>query len=226
MSSIKQYGKQNTRLELRQKALRKWHVERAKILKKLNLVEKDEVCENCLKHLKVKIKLVEDRDAIYCPIYCPVCHRAVVVRDEFLYSTRSQKGMKKLETELKGGHRMMKETREWRINLIQVLSGSKCVRCGFDDRRALQLDHIRGDGTEDRKRFKNIQYMWRYYLDHPQEARKKLQVLCANCNWIKRYENDESPWNKKRNKGELEVHKNLKKYKEGLKKYKEKLHKR
>jgi hypothetical protein len=52
----------------------------------------------------------------------------------------------------------------------------------------LQLDHVNGGGTCERK-----QKRWgntRVYMDalaHP----AKYQLLCANCNWIKRHENGE-----------------------------------
>jgi len=32
------------------------------------------------------------------------------------------------------------------------LLGGKCVKCGFDDFRALQIDHINGGGVKDKKR--------------------------------------------------------------------------
>jgi hypothetical protein len=73
----------------------------------------------------------------------------------------------------------------------EVLSmlGDKCVRCGFSDPRALQIDHIHGGGRKDRKAKDGT---------HPSYYKKVLdlkgigyQLLCANCNWIKRYENNE-----------------------------------
>lgn len=69
--------------------------------------------------------------------------------------------------------------------------GERCVRCGFSDRRALQFDHIAGGGTQDRKRYApSSNSYWRYVLDAP---KGKFQVLCANCNSIKRHENKEFP---------------------------------
>jgi hypothetical protein len=71
--------------------------------------------------------------------------------------------------------------------------GNKCVKCGFSDWRGLQFDHIKGGGTKDFTiRFKGSgDAMYRYYLNHPEEAKMMLQLLCANCNQIKRYENGE-----------------------------------
>ena len=78
-----------------------------------------------------------------------------------------------------------------RIKLLLLL-GDKCVRCGFSDVRALQIDHINGGGKQEMKKFGTNIVMYQYYVKNPEEAKQKLQILCANCNWIKRYENQES----------------------------------
>ncbi len=71
--------------------------------------------------------------------------------------------------------------------LIQHLGGKCCV-CGYDkDLRALQLDHIHGDGKKDRIRVGNK--IARYYIKNLDEAKEKLQVLCSNCHSIKTHEN-------------------------------------
>ena len=76
-----------------------------------------------------------------------------------------------------------------RIKLINALGG-KCVRCGNSDYRCLQLDHINGHGNKERK-LGNSASILRYYNKHQNEIKSKFQLLCANCNWIKRYENNE-----------------------------------
>lgn len=85
---------------------------------------------------------------------------------------------------------------EHRLRLVKLL-GSKCSnnKCmtnnnGCDDVRCLQLDHINGKGTQERKKLKGY-VLYKYYLDRPELAKETLQVLCANCNWIKRYEEGE-----------------------------------
>lgn len=68
----------------------------------------------------------------------------------------------------------------------------RCVKCGFDDFRALQIDHINGGGIREREGISEKAY-YRYIFSLPtNEAKKKYQILCANCNWIKRHENRES----------------------------------
>ena len=62
--------------------------------------------------------------------------------------------------------------------------GSVCVRCGFTDWRALQVEHINGNGRCDRARFTNREQFLREVLLYSQG----YQLMCANCNWIKRHE--------------------------------------
>lgn len=70
-----------------------------------------------------------------------------------------------------------------RQKVIDFLGG-RCIRCGFIDIRALQADHVNGGGSKDR-RGKRTSY--KEVVDNP----GKYQLLCANCNWIKRVENGE-----------------------------------
>lgn len=81
-----------------------------------------------------------------------------------------------------------------RHQLIRLLNTEmSCVRCGFNDIRALQIDHKNGRGHNDRKTFKHAgASLYRFYLNNPELAKQTLQVLCANCNWIKKNENKEN----------------------------------
>jgi len=72
-----------------------------------------------------------------------------------------------------------------RAKLVTFL-GAKCVSCNETDVEMLQIDHIHNDGSADRHRFKSNLAIYIYYLEHPIEAREKLQVMCANHNWKKR----------------------------------------
>lgn len=74
-----------------------------------------------------------------------------------------------------------------RADIINFLGG-KCVRCGFIDFRALQIDHINGGGIKEKNLMSNPLKYYKVICNNPQ----KYQLLCANCNWIKRYENHES----------------------------------
>ena len=81
--------------------------------------------------------------------------------------------------------------------LLDIL-GRKCIECGFSDLRALQIDHINGRGLEDARLFGGAPGMYIYYLMRPELAKQRLQILCANCNWIKRFEKREHLVNQKR----------------------------
>lgn len=86
--------------------------------------------------------------------------------------------------------------RKRRIALMDILGGPFCHcsgincwhdrPCGISYYSVLQLEHINGNGSKDKKRFKKVRDMINYYLLHPDEARENLQVYCSNCNWAKR----------------------------------------
>ena len=69
-----------------------------------------------------------------------------------------------------------------RLAIINLL-GAECVKCGFRDLRALQLDHINGGGNKDPKARRSSTY-YHNLLRNPKETFLKFQILCANCNWI------------------------------------------
>jgi hypothetical protein len=82
-----------------------------------------------------------------------------------------------------------------RLAVLKELGG-KCVRCGFDDPRALQIDHVNSDGKEHRISVRTGLYAnpLRYYksmLAAVGGNKFELQVLCSNCSFIKMEEADE-----------------------------------
>jgi len=77
-----------------------------------------------------------------------------------------------------------------RLKLIYLL-GDCCISCKIADRRVIQLDHKNGGGTQEYTKFGGHDLMIKYYLEHIDEAKQNLQVLCANCNLIKKYDNKE-----------------------------------
>lgn len=78
-----------------------------------------------------------------------------------------------------------------RESIIKLL-GSICVKCNFSDPRALQIDHINGGGVRELKSLSYTQY-YKKIRESLTNNRKEYQLLCANCNWIKRHENNENP---------------------------------
>lgn len=79
-----------------------------------------------------------------------------------------------------------------RDEIMDRLGQHTCVKCGFSDKRALQFDHVFGGGRRHRGALgTGVKYL-KSLLTLPDEALKmNFQVLCANCNVIKREENGE-----------------------------------
>lgn len=94
--------------------------------------------------------------------------------------------------------RALRQERAWaaktapqkRVRLRQRVTsklGDACARCGFDDPRALQIDHLNGGGNQERK----THGWWGVYKRILAGDVEGFQLLCANCNLIKRIENKE-----------------------------------
>jgi hypothetical protein len=66
-----------------------------------------------------------------------------------------------------------------------------CAKCGFSDIRALTIDHIEGGGCKHRRELKTGSgegfYQWLKRNNFPEG----YQVLCSNCQLIKRMEEGE-----------------------------------
>lgn len=69
--------------------------------------------------------------------------------------------------------------------------GSVCSKCGFSDIRAIQIDHVNGGGSKELSKLTWAQYMKKVEKS-ADEGTGEYQLLCANCNWIKRQENNEA----------------------------------
>lgn len=69
-------------------------------------------------------------------------------------------------------------------NKILLMLGGRCVKCGYDNPRALQIDHVAGDGAEDRRLYRSYPPYYRHVL----KDLSKYQLLCANCNALKECE--------------------------------------
>jgi hypothetical protein len=92
---------------------------------------------------------------------------------------------KNRETTTERRHRWAKQLR---IKVLESL-GNKCVRCGISDPRVLQIDHINGGGRKEaEKTGRNLTYFNKVIKNE----HKEYQLLCSNCNWIKKYEKNEN----------------------------------
>jgi hypothetical protein len=84
--------------------------------------------------------------------------------------------------------RVRRQNLELKVECFEKLGGC-CVRCGYDiDQRALQIDHVHGGGTQERRRLKSTAALYRKVLA---DTEGNYQLLCANCNQIKKHEQQE-----------------------------------
>lgn len=137
--------------------------------------------------------------------------RIRVYRKKYEHSEANQRARQKYRTTLSVEQKeriivCKKENyRDLRNRFIDAL-GAKCaspdclVPNGCTDRRCLQIDHINGDGYIFRKNGLGSSQIIYKYINHLDEAKKIFQVLCANCNWIKRFVNNEQALNNKNGK--------------------------
>mgnify|MGYP001619479973 FL=1 len=80
-----------------------------------------------------------------------------------------------------------KSKRKLRLAALATL-GDRCCSCGFSDIRALQIDHTNGGGTAERQKLGPLQ-IYKKIRDGQVAG---YQLLCANCNAIKRIERNEN----------------------------------
>jgi hypothetical protein len=78
------------------------------------------------------------------------------------------------------------EFKQLHEKLILALGG-RCVACGIDDLCVLTIDHI----NDDRHGKRNDGYFMQKMVNHIEEARKLLQVLCWNHNAMKQFHREE-----------------------------------
>jgi hypothetical protein len=137
--------------------------------------------------------------------YCKECYKkyyidlkADPIKSQRLADSRV-KAVRKYRERLRRGE-ISKYTRDFpsiptniRLRIIERL-GSRCsnpdclVPGGCIDIRCLQIDHINGGGRKELKELGTHQYWVKMLALSDDELRSKHQVLCANCNWIKRVE--------------------------------------
>lgn len=76
--------------------------------------------------------------------------------------------------------------RSLRVTVMKSYGG-KCASCGFDDIKALALDHVNDDGAAERKKWKGkMDFFYKKIVDD--NFPDTYQVLCANCNAIKEWQ--------------------------------------
>lgn len=119
-------------------------------------------------------------------------HREISLRSYYKHRKERQVYAREYARKHQARHTETKKMRRHRIRneTIQLL-GSKCVKCGFSDYRALQIDHVKGGGRKELRKYAHREAYSLALLKKIKAGSKEYQLLCANCNWIKRYENHE-----------------------------------
>lgn len=97
--------------------------------------------------------------------------------------------------------RMLMLSRAWMHNkrLVAITKIAKvhrtticCMRCGVSDLRTLQIDHINGGGTRELRLANHNSVLNAILASSEEKVRGQYQILCANCNMIKKEENREN----------------------------------
>ena len=126
------------------------------------------------------------------------------------YKDKDRKATYEKEYALKNREHIYARTTQWRHNNREKYLAQKnnyldkirkeglthygngklaCVRCGFDDIRALSIDHIGGGGKKHAREIKCRIVVWLRSHHYPEG----YQTLCMNCQFIKKLENKEQP---------------------------------
>jgi len=93
--------------------------------------------------------------------------------------------MRKLRRENPDHYRAQSRASKKRLkDKVFDIYGRKC-KCGFSDVRALTLDHINNNGSQERKTLGERGVYRRALIP---EFRHEYQTLCMNCQFIKRIE--------------------------------------
>lgn len=104
------------------------------------------------------------------------------------------KSYKKYIATPKGMLARNKSQKAYRVRIreaVLTILGGECVECGFDDKRALHVDHINGGGNQERKELKSVTKYYKKIISSVTEEKEEYQLLCANCNMIKKINNKE-----------------------------------
>ncbi len=96
-----------------------------------------------------------------------------------------------LDSRIKGSRAYHRDLRERLLKLY----GNKCKQCDHKDSRVLCIDHVNGHGITDRKRFHPTAFL-KHVIQEVNSG--TYQLLCANCNHIKRLEQGNGRFSKSR----------------------------
>lgn len=162
--------------------------------KRYDKMTREQLVEKCRElyeeiwHLKIKVKWDDRKERERDEPSLEEYRRKKAA--EYMRKNRAQ-----TEKQKKRNEDQKKLQRKVKEQLYTLLGGKLCIGCGETDESCLQFDHINGGGLRDRERFKgHTDRMRKYYVDHPDEAKETLQVMCASCNWRKKHQKNENSY--------------------------------
>jgi len=129
---------------------------------------------------------------------CYECHRKQNIKSLERYFLAISKGLcPKCKKEKTIGKKhcevCLKKQKVFRLKYKMIVYNKyangdmRCVKCGIDDIRVLDVDHIHGGGTEQRKTAGRGNQFYHYLIKAG--LPDGYQLLCRNCNWLAHLEN-------------------------------------
>lgn len=149
------------------------------------------VCTKCNQEkdldLFVRKSSVKSGYASDC-LSCRRISRKIYVSNNLIKVRESNKEYGRLNKE-KQAERQAERRFKLRAVVLKKM-GAECKNCSYNDFRALQIDHIKSNGKIDRIDNKNYNEKFLKYLINLDniELTDNYQLLCANCNSIKKLE--------------------------------------
>jgi hypothetical protein len=147
-------------------------------------------CKVCLK-IKMKSRFYDRAEPVR-----PVCRSCVCLATNYNKGIDATDMAKKASEAIEAASKtrcertIKNKTRQCSYSEIKTQIfrrlGNKCYRCGEADLLVLQIDHIHGGGTRERKGKGSLE-RYKIVLGNI----NRYQILCANCNIRKRWENKE-----------------------------------
>lgn len=99
---------------------------------------------------------------------------------KLMYAWRKKNRKRWLVLQRRGAHKHYDKLKTAAYNVL----GNKCTKCPETDFRVLQIDHRDGKGSRHRRKCNGYDKLYRDVVKHPE----RFQILCANCNWRKRWD--------------------------------------
>ena len=139
--------------------------------------------------------------------YCKICRRTresspeAKERDKAHYRKNRDRILEKAKIYSLKNRELLRQKAADRRSRIRAavlsLLGNRCANpncrhlnqdgtLGCKDERLLQIDHIHGNGTKERKRLGNNPYA--VFIKVLRDQGKGYRLLCAQCNWLHRIE--------------------------------------